>query len=268
MNIYTFWFGDEIKKNELMQKFDELNQIVAPNHKFILGPSSEEHNYLLKNVEYYKKCLVEKKYVRMADVYRIWKLLKNTGMYMDALIGVNKAKIKQYLNAIESKKKSFILREDKYYVNPCVFYIADEKSQKITEDLWNRYIKYKDIKNINNIEVGPLQFTQSFKNLDLFIFNYDFCENELFQFLPLTFIDKNNLENVFYYSFQGSWKKNKKKNEKTWLKAFKNYYKHKHKSFLVGLYGYLFWKNRFILKLLSFFYSYSLFQKIKSLEVK
>ena len=49
-------------------------------------------------------------------------------------------------------------------------------------------------------------------NLNLFIEGYDFSENDLFQFLPLTFIDKNNHDNIFYYSFKGSWKKNKKNN--------------------------------------------------------
>ena len=133
---------------------------------------------------------------------------------MDALMNINKHKIKTYLDQLELTNKSFFIKEDKYYINPCLFCITNSKAQLVLKDVLNRYKKYKNIKNINQIELIPLQFTQSLKNLNLFIKGYDFSENELFQFLPLTFIDKLNFENIFYYSFQASWKKNNKKNEK------------------------------------------------------
>ncbi|WP_027124130.1 hypothetical protein [Mycoplasmoides pirum] len=268
MKIYAFWYGDKEKKEELEKKFNELNAIVGFNHKFILGPTTEEHEYLLKTFEYYKKSCLAKKYSYMADIYRFWKLSKNFGMYMDALIGVNKSKIKNFLDELEKNHKSFVLKEDKYYVHSCLFYIADYETQKVCLETINRYKKYINIKNIDYFELGPLQFTQSFKELNLFVPGFKFTQNDFFDFLPLTFIDKEKEDNIFYYSFQASWKKRNSNIDLKWKKAFSNYYKNKHKSFLVGLYGYLFWHNRVFLKVLLFLYSLKAFYRFKSLEIK
>ncbi len=265
MKVYAFWYGDPGRKAQLERKFAELNGIVGPRHEFVLGPTDALHAALTREFEYYAASCAAKKYSYMTDVYRFWKLASNPGVYVDALIGVNKAKIAALLDGLEARRKSFVLKEDKYYAHSCLFYVAGAAAQRVCALTAARYAKYKRVRDVDLYEASPLQFTHSLRELGLFAIGYEFAQNDTFDFLPLTFIDKTDPENVFWYSFEASWKKNNKNNEKKWERAFANYYRRKHKSPLVGLYGALYWKAPALLRVALFFYGKKAYMRYRSL---
>lgn len=86
-NLFVFWLGDTAKFNKNKFEIDEFN--------LILGPSAEEHDFLLKKSSYYKKSFENGKFAFCADVWRFYVLSKNRGLYVDAsvLIGKNIMKL-------------------------------------------------------------------------------------------------------------------------------------------------------------------------------
>ncbi len=241
MNVYIFWFGNVEIGKSMTDKWNEISKII-PDHKIVLGPSDEDHEYLLKNYEYYKVAFKQKRYVQMSDIWRLYKLSQTGGLYIDSYTNVNHNKMNTWLNEIHGKAKNIYYREDKSYVNLSMVYIHNPNEEAINLTL-ARYKKYENIDNLLNIELLPLQFTYSLLKLNRMMCGYEKSENDYDVFLPLNIIDPNLEENIIYANFQSSWHKNKDKALKRWKKAFQNYDHHKHKTFLIGIYMFFFIKN-------------------------
>lgn len=73
-NIFLFWLGE---KNEGIFNFDKNKYNV------IIGPSSDEHSFLMKNSKYYEVAFEMKQYAFCSDVWRAFKLKKSSGLYID-----------------------------------------------------------------------------------------------------------------------------------------------------------------------------------------
>lgn len=78
-NVFIFWIGDEKKLSSLkLERFKDLS--------FVVGPSAQEHNYLMSISKYYRESYNLKKYSFCSDVWRVYVLSKFSGVYIDASV--------------------------------------------------------------------------------------------------------------------------------------------------------------------------------------
>lgn len=80
INLYVFWIGDKKKI-----KFEKIN---SRNFNLVLGPTEAEHEFLSDNYPYYKKSFENKKWSFCSDIWRLYVLSKNPGLYIDASVQI------------------------------------------------------------------------------------------------------------------------------------------------------------------------------------
>lgn len=81
--IYKFWMGNKEKRNILEKQINEYNK-KSKYFSIILGPTIDEHDYLMKNNSLYSKYFELRDYGLLNDIYRFWIGSKKTNIiYMD-----------------------------------------------------------------------------------------------------------------------------------------------------------------------------------------
>lgn len=78
IKLFVFWLGDD-------SQFD-AKRFDRSGFEIILGPSKEEHEYLLNKSSYYSKSFAAKKFSFCSDVWRLYKLSIDAGLYVDASV--------------------------------------------------------------------------------------------------------------------------------------------------------------------------------------
>lgn len=195
--IYVFWYGDSNKKEELTRYYDEINRIIHP-WKIELGPSEEEHQYLLRNYKYYSLCFYKKIYAFCSDVWRIYKIHKEGGLYLDSGCKFNEKKILLFLKQIEKFRYLFVL-ERPYYLWNGMFWFK-EKNDKSLERILNKYKQIRKI-NFNHTITGPIYFSH-------YIFNClgtSLEKNRDMLVIKSNQISKYNKNNIIYMNPSSSW---------------------------------------------------------------
>lgn len=108
-----------------------------------------------------------------------------------------------------------------------------------------------------------MQVTYYLKNNKIKIQGWEKFENEKYWLEPLSIVNPNNKENIFYGNFSGSWKN---KNNNNWEKTFSNYEKNKHKNLYVKTYMFLWWHFNFALNVILFFTNLTILKRNLSLK--
>lgn len=199
INLYVYWYGNEEIKKEIELKFNNLAKEYQ-NINLIIGPTPEEHQYLMQNIPYYKEMTENKKYGFTADVYRFWKLSNSEGIYIDALTEINVKRFIEFIDLYLKNKNIFIKENGHLIWNG----IIASHNKKLFENIFNFYKKNKKI--IKKL-TGPViisNFIYRFygvkrKNID----------NELF-FLDARDIKPYDKNSLFNYNGVGSWGNNRK----------------------------------------------------------
>lgn len=154
--IYVYWYGDESKKNDLYKKYDEINKKIYP-WKIELGPSDEEHDYLLKTFKYYKKSFDLSIYALCSDVYRSYKIYQNGGLYMDAGCKINIDNFKHLLSLLEKKNYMFVFERPYYFWNGMFWF--KNANDKILKNCLN-YMEDNYSNNFDHTIIMPIFFSK------------------------------------------------------------------------------------------------------------
>lgn len=82
MKIFLFWIGNPDKITNLVETIKKQKLHVE------VGPSVSEHNFLYENVFIYKQSYDRKIWAYCSDVWRVYKLSKEVGLYIDSSVEV------------------------------------------------------------------------------------------------------------------------------------------------------------------------------------
>lgn len=163
--IFIFWVGEKEKLEHLFRK--EISEKV----EFIVGPTESDHQYLMSVSPYYKKSFEIKKFSFCSDVWRVWKLSKEKGIYIDVsvIIGEN------FLDFVSSLEKYDValFRGNTHVIETAVMWSGKENNNfyKGMFDIWcdNRALPW-------NMHFAPsILSVYLYKNY--FEFSFDFSEN-------------------------------------------------------------------------------------------
>lgn len=109
--IYTFWLGNKKKRKDLEKYTQEFNK---NSHYFmiVLGPTVQEHDFLLENNKAYAYFFKRRDYSNMSCIYRFWIASKNTNIiYMDERIEFKEEKLYElFLECKNQNKNCFIFK--------------------------------------------------------------------------------------------------------------------------------------------------------------
>lgn len=90
-NLFVFWLGDK--------KGFDIKRYESKHFNVIVGPSQSEHDYLYEKYSYYRDGFNNKKFSFCSDIWRLYILEKNRGLYVDASVLIGK-KVEDFLNEI------------------------------------------------------------------------------------------------------------------------------------------------------------------------
>lgn len=78
MKLFIFWIGE---KNDLVEK--NIDILKKQKIDYEIGPSAEDHDFLMKDSPFYKKAFEGKFFSFCSDVWRLYKLKTSEGVYLD-----------------------------------------------------------------------------------------------------------------------------------------------------------------------------------------
>ncbi len=192
INIFVFWLGDNNTKIDITKKFEKLFK----NHneiKLNIGPSKEDHEYLLNNFKFYKNNYEKKRFAFCSDLYRVWKLSNNDGIYIDAATKINMKKFDEFLQLYKDNKLILFRESGHLMWNG----ILASKNHNFFEQILDFY---KYFSTLCNTQTGPLILANyTYKN-----FGCKFKTNDVL-FLNATDIDPYATDSFFNYNGMGSW---------------------------------------------------------------
>lgn len=88
--IFIFWVGEKSGIEKLIIKLKNMKFDVQ------IGPSNDEHKFLYKNYSYYRVAYDNKIWSFCSDVWRVYKLSNEKGLYIDTSVEIGKDFIKFY----------------------------------------------------------------------------------------------------------------------------------------------------------------------------
>ncbi len=195
--IYSFWLGDQNKKKELEKYYYEVNKIIFP-WKVILGPTEEEHSYLMNNSSFYRKSYNNGIYSFCSDVYRSYIIHKNGGLYVDSGCKYNFDKIVDFLSTIEKYDFVFVLERPLYLWSG--FFYSKKRNDSLVLEFYNHLNKLSK-KKFKHIEIMTIIMSHYvFKK-----FGYNLEDNANILVMKSPEFDWDNIDNVFYMNPTGSW---------------------------------------------------------------
>lgn len=218
ITIYQFWFGDEIKKNSLKKNIDSFNK-KSNKFEIILGPTDDEHEFLLDDNPNYKKFIETNKFVFASDIYRFWICSQyNNIIYMDSTVEFDENKLFLLYKRCYAENKNFFVFES-YNILWSGFFINMNFSYIFTECY--EYTK------TNKIFTSPLVITEKLREnnflTDIHKYNFDAMICKYIDFLSI----KSECD-VIKINPLGSWRK--KDVKKIWNKKEKNFFKTKNRD--------------------------------------
>lgn len=212
ISIYTFWIGDNKKRKELENNVKQFNK----NSKYfekILGPTQDEHNFLMKNNDLYNQYFNEKKYAFLSDIYRFWISSKKSNIiYMDSTVEFKEGALYQlFLDCKKNNKNCFVF--ESYRIIWSGFFISINAI--------NFFHKcYVDISN-NIFLSSPLTMTKHLKK-DKKIKTYKSFDETFSYFYDINFLNFNSNDfEIIKINPTASWRK--KDSYNIWIKKVKKF---------------------------------------------
>lgn len=142
--IYMFWLGDPNSKVQSIK-----NKLEKMGFQVEIGPTQDEHDYLMSEFSYYRNSFEKKVYAFCSDVWRIYKLSRNSGLYIDVSleIGDNFTDFYNYV----SRYKCWFFKQYYGYVTNSIMWSGVDKNEmfenllKIFFNLSNELVNCYDI---------------------------------------------------------------------------------------------------------------------------
>ncbi|WP_027120148.1 hypothetical protein [[Mycoplasma] testudinis] len=205
MKIYTYWMGDLNRKKKIQDKLSAFNNTQSL-HSFILGPSTDEHDYLMKISKFYKDSYHSKKYVFCSDVYRFWKGSIENCCYLDATIEFDLNSLSKVLCNLEKTGESLFIKESPqiYWSG---FFVSGPTLKKTMDMVFKSFL----IKRTGLITTGPLMLTYKIRKTKIY-------KDKSFTFYTVKELFDPNSEKYKFIEINAmqSWKKVKKINVNKW----------------------------------------------------
>lgn len=143
-NIFMFWVGDKDKIKPLVDKLEKMNFNV------VVGPTKEDSNYLM-SFDFYKNSHEQKIWSFCSDVWRVWKLSTNIGLYIDTSVMVGDD-FPSFFD-ITMKYKSYFVRENYALIASAILGSSIENNE-IYEDLLNIYETFNNV-DVRQYHIAP-----------------------------------------------------------------------------------------------------------------
>lgn len=174
-NIYIFWIGDKGKIQHIVEKFESLDFSVH------VGPTNDEHDILYNNYPYYRMAYNQQVWAFCSDVWRLYILSKNAGMYVDTSvdIGVN---FKDFYCKYMHNDVTLFREKDVMLANSIMF--SGRKNNEFFKGILEKYEEIID-ENLDAsvYEISPwilsayvIKEFQNFKGFDDLIISKNKCE--------------------------------------------------------------------------------------------
>lgn len=196
MNIFVYWVGNNNVKNEIEKKFNLLKEKFN-NINIYIGPNNDEHMFLSKNFRYYEYYFKKKNYAMCSDIYRVYKLSNNKGIYLDATIKINFLKFEELIYLLKNNE-TVVIRENGHLIWNGFLYSTNT-------DLYKKILNfYKKHFNIAKSLTGPLIYS-------IFIYKEYGAnlKNKKLKCLDARDINPYSPDSFLNYNGFGSWGKNK-----------------------------------------------------------
>ena len=188
--IFAFWIGDEKTKKTFKNKFNN-------NFNIEIGPSEKEHEYLMGASPYYKKSFEIKKYSFCSDVWRVWKLGNNGGLYLDISVVIGE-QFNSWFKEI-SKYDISLFKGNNAYLENSVMY-AKNGGKKFFKDIFKIYSR-EDMNPLWS-EIMPFVLTIKMREKIKFPNDFDSFEKDKIKLWTLLKIRDSNKIKKFP---GGSW---------------------------------------------------------------
>ena len=131
INILMYWIGNEEIKQKIIKNIQEIKQ--KHGYDIYLGPTKNEHDYLLKTSKFYHNNFNKKKFAFCSDYYRIYKSINEDFLYMDATIILNK-NINHF-----AIYKDILVRENFHLIWNGLFKISNKKMLVNIKHFYDKY---------------------------------------------------------------------------------------------------------------------------------
>lgn len=204
MNIYIYWMGSEVPNHIKSLKNNSKNNVI-------IGPSIEEHNFLIKEFKFYKDANDKKIFSFMSDIWRMWIFKKlGKGLYLDASCQFDAKKIDYFIEELIRNKYTFYgFKENPVKIASCAFYI---NNLQIVDWYLNYYQEYKRF--IRLFPIAPEIVTKVIRKKTNSKYSFD---NEIYGSIfigKMSQILDTNILGIKKIG-SGSWRKNNINNKET-----------------------------------------------------
>ena len=131
INFYSYWLGNEEQKKKIEEYFSKIEKLNK-NIKFHLGPTKEEHEYLLEKFKFYSMNFKRKKFAFCSDIWRLYKMLvlgnnenQEKNIYIDSKTLFNEERLNELVSLIENNN-NILIKEKPHriwngFIYLCVF---------------------------------------------------------------------------------------------------------------------------------------------------
>lgn len=148
--IFIFWIGKIDSISILLEKLDKQGFEVE------VGPSQQDHIFLMKNFEYYRISYENKIWSFCSDVWRAYKLSKEKGMYIDTSVEIGDSFLQMYEKCMEAD--TTLIKENDISFATCVLASSIENNN-LFESFLNIFNLPINGDLIRLYEVAPVLFT-------------------------------------------------------------------------------------------------------------
>lgn len=102
--IYKFYLGNDNKKFDLIDKAKKFNS-KSNNFKIIIGPTDDEHEYLMNNNHSYRYLFYKNNFSALKNIYSFWIASKKTNIiFMESYIEFKEEKLYDLFKKCEANK--------------------------------------------------------------------------------------------------------------------------------------------------------------------
>lgn len=149
--VFVFWIGE---KNEIKELLSKLRSLDFEVH---LGPSKEEHDFLYEEYKYYKMSYDQKIWAFCSDVWRLYVLSKQKGMYIDSSVIIGKDLSTFYDFFINNETTLF--KESAGLIANAVMLSGVENNVFFADILSKYKINHPENLDVRLLPIGPMVVT-------------------------------------------------------------------------------------------------------------